>query len=771
MKVEINKNNYVVVEETGNNYDVVVAGGGLAGVCAALSAARLGCKVAFVQDRPVLGGNSSNECRVVVGSAGNYVAYAKETGIIDELLTEDRAKNHTRVYSACTNSTWDLILYDAIRKEKNIKLFLSTSATDVVLSKDKKKIAGVKCFQPQSEKNFILNADVFIDSTGDGTVAYKAGAEYRMGREARSEFNETQAPIKGDDYTMGSTLMFRAEDVGQPVPYTPPDWIQLYETNASLGYRIREHGHEDFSAGYWWIEIGNPPYEIIADNDKILHELYRHVLGVWNYIKNYRKGNENLVLDWVGSVPAKRESRRIVGDYILSENDIRDPKLFPDRVTYGGLFIDVHTMGAILATKELPEKTYTLNREALEEVVNPVFSIPLRSLYSKNIDNLLMAGRQISVTHVALGATRIMGSTSVQGQAVGAAAYLCKKYDVNPRDISSSHIDELQQLLLKQDCYIPSIKNEDDKDLARSAKVTTSSSAALKIDEGNVSNQVWERCRNAVFDACNLSRERLQTFPISSDYIDYIELLIESRLDKDSEIEVSLGTAETIWDIWNTEILKTLKATTQPVKSKDLSWVKLNIDQEVTPNKLYWISVKSEDGVFWAFNENPAPPGVTSTSRLIKKTEMQSGYYAMRIFPESRPYGSENIISGVARPEKWTNIWISDPSKGLPQHVELDFGKEVSFNTVYLAFDTNLNKIHIHTEALYFSPECVKDYKLLYDDKGSWKNLLSVTGNYYRRRVHNFENITSSKLRLVVNDVNGKQKTARLYEIRIYDEK
>ena len=770
MKEKINKNNYLIIEETGNNYDVVVAGGGLAGVCAAISAARLGCKVALVQNRPVLGGNSSSEIRVPLGGAGDFNSWARETGIIEELYNKDRVKNHKRVYVSQMNSIWDMVLYEAVRNENNIKLFLNTNAMSTVLSEDKRKISEINCFQIGSERNFVLKADIFIDATGDGTIAYEAGAETRMGRESSNEFNELLAPEESDSSTQGSSLLFCAKDAGQPVPFTSPDWVPCYTTNESLGFRFREHKHEDIYAGYWWIEIGNPPFDTILDDDKILHELIRQLLGVWNYIKNYRKiGADNLVLDWIGKVPGKRESRRIIGDHILCEGDIKEPKLFSDRVAYGGWFIDIHTPGGILATGKLPEPTFTRDKEAVEKALVSIYSIPFRCLYSKNVENLLMAGRQVSVSHVALGSTRLMATCAVMGQAVGTAAYLCKKYNTLPRNLYNNYINELQQLLLKQDCYIPSIKNEDKEDLTKFAKVASSSNSVLKFEEGKVSLETWERTRNVFFDACNLKTERIQLFPVSSDHIDTIELLIESKLEKNAEIEIVLGTAETIWDIWNTDRLKKIKVIKEIINLKNFKWLKFNINQKVLPHKLYWIMVKSEDGVFWAYNEEAVPTGIASASKVIKKFEMQNGYYAMHISPESYPYEASNIISGVTRPEKWTNLWISDPGKELPQYIELDFDKVVSFNTIYLTFDTNLNISHMYTPPLYKAPECIKDYELFYNLNGKWEQLLKIEDNYLRRRVHNFEQISSNKLKFVANATNG-EKSARLYEIRIYNE-
>jgi len=743
-------------------FDVIVIGGGLAGISAAVSAARLGCEVALVQDRSVLGGNSSSEIRVPICGACDFNPWARETGIIEELLNIDRAKNHKGIWLGLATSVWDLVLYETVKNEKKIRIFLNTSARDVILSnKVDKKIKKINCYQNGTEKEFTLEAEIFVDATGDGTIAFRAGAETRMGRESRKEFNEVLAPDKEDDYTQGSSLLFHTSNVGVAVPFKPPHGIPIYKIDDDLHHRT----HENIESGYWWIEVGCPPFNTITDNDKIYHELLKQLLGVWNHIKNYGNHNaENLVLDWVGAFPGKRESRRIVGDYILTENDVKESKLFDDRVAYGGWFIDIHTPGGILVNNEPPESTFGTSDEEIEKKHVYIYSIPFRSLYSKDIKNLLMAGRQVSVTHVALGTTRLMGTCATMGQAVGTAAYLCKKYSINPRELYKKHIKELQQLLLKQDCYIPHIENEDPKDLAKEAKVTSSSSAILKFEEGKI-GIVYEPPHQRYVFVSNLERERAQLFPVTTDYIDYVELLLESQIATQTEVELSLRKASNIWDFTSTENIKTIKTVMPPVKT---SWVRFDIKQKVEPGRFYWITVKSKEGVFWRYCEDSLA-GVVAASRIVKRWSLFKGYYSMRIFPDSSPYGPENIINGVTHPEKWTNIWISDQEKGFPQSIEVDFGKEKKFNSIYLIFDTGLSRSHVLTPPLFKAPECIKDYSIFYEYGGKWENLLEIKNNFHRRRVHHFGDISSKKLKLEAYSTNG-DRSARIYEIRVYYE-
>jgi len=583
-----------------------------------------------------------------------------------------------------------------------------------------------------------------------------------MGREAKGEFDETLAPDEADEYTMGSSLMFHAEDVGRPVPFVPPDWVPEYRTNEDFLHRT----HDDVKSGYWWIEVGNPPYNTIEDNDAIQQELLKQLLAVWNHVKNYGDhGAENLALDWIGSVPGKRESRRVMGDYILNERDVKGSAEFEDAVAYGGWFIDVHTMGGILAKDEPPEASFDGSLEKTDARQMYVYSIPYRCLYSKDVDNLMMAGRDVSVTQVALGTVRLMGTCATMGQAVGTAAGLCKKYGLNPRGIYREHMKELQQSLLKQDCYIPHIINDDREDLAREAKVSVTSSSPLRFEEGEIGIE-WDPPRQKYNYLSELSTERAQLFPVSADTIDRLEILLESRRTENAEVELNLYKAESIWDFRAEKSLKTVKAV---APADSLAWVKFDLGVTVEPKGLYWIGVKSEAEVYWRCGKNP-PTGTVGATRIVKRFAFHKGAYSMRLFPESTPYGGENILNGVVRPERWTNIWISDPDAGLPQSVELDFGEPQEFNTVYLTFDTNLNKSHMKTPGLYKPAQCIRDYALYYDEDGVWKSLSVVEGNYQRRMVHNFKAVKSPKIRLEIRGTNG-DPSARLYEIRVYNEK
>lgn len=741
-----------------DKYDIIVVGGGLAGVCAAIAASRHGCKTAIVQNRPVFGGNSSSEIRIQPTGANRCGGWARETGIIEELLIEERARNHDLFLNGRINSIWDLILYEWIKKEPNLTPYLNTHAIGVLME-NSNKISAVVCFQEGSERIFTLYGSFFIDCTGDGTIGAAAGAEFRYGRESQKEFNESLAPSEADDVVQGSSLLLRARDAGRNVPFTPPDWIEKYPTEESLHRRKHPRsksydGRVEF-AGYWWIEIGNP-FHIIDENEEIRDELLCHLLGVWDHIKNQGShGSEKAALEWVGMVPGKRESRRLVGDYILTENDVRDGALFYDRVAYGGWPIDIHTPGGILA-KGKPPEPLTGDPDLSQIFMIEPYSIPLRCLYSRNIMNLFMAGRNISVTHVALGTTRVMLTCSLIGQAAGTAAALCVKKNVTPRDIvKDPHLLwKLQQTLLKDDCYIIDMKNEDPYDFALKAKkVEATSSMQLTLDP--------------VDKFSSLNPFRSQIFPISGDFIQTLSLYLRSECSKESSIRLEILNAQDIWSFnKNGSPLKIIGIN---VPSNFEGWLKVPVNLEVRAHSLYQLNVYGKKEIFW-YHSKPLP-GVSAAYKKKgwKRWIHEKIVYALRVEPPSEPYGPENVINGVARPEKWTNIWISDPHEKFPQTITLHFNGYISINTVYLTFDTYLHENTHIFPPLYKVPECVRDYIIRAHSNNGWETVTNYKDNYHRRRKHNFRTINADKLQIEVKSTNGAE-TARIYEVRIYKE-
>lgn len=444
-------------------FDVAVIGGGVAGISAAVAAARHGANVVLVQNRAVLGGNASSEVHVPINGSyhfKNKFKVDRETGIVEELQLENIYYNPQMSWEV-----WDHVMYDYVTRHKNITLMLETHAIEAVMSGN--KIKKAICFQQSTESRVTIEADIFIDCSGDGQLAASAGAEFRYGREGKAEFGEKYAPDEPDGWVMGDSIQLSTMDMGRPVPFNPPSFAIKYDPS-----KMNKRGIAQLNCGFWWVELSSD-LDVILETDNNRHKLLAYLYGAWDYVKNSGKfpEAENLALNWVGSVIGRRESRRFMGDYILKESDLTEYKHFEDAVAYGGGWsLDEHCPGGL----ENPDEPASFFHQNFKKM----FEIPYRSLYSKNIDNLLFAGRNYSATHIALSGTRLIAMCGLMGQAVGSAATICLAKGVSPRGVYEKYINELQETLLRDDVFIPNRPAADALDLARGAKLSASSTSS-----------------------------------------------------------------------------------------------------------------------------------------------------------------------------------------------------------------------------------------------------------------------------------------------------
>lgn len=469
-------------------YDVVVIGGGLSGVCAAIAAARHGAKTAIVQERSVFGGNASSEIRMHVGGASCHWGKenAAETGILMELQLHNKYLNYDHNFSI-----WDGVLWSTVKDTENLDAYLNTVMYCV--HSNGKEIEAVECYQSTTESTYRMKGKIYIDATGNGSLGYFAGAEYRIGCEDVKTYGEQSARPVCNGETMGNTIMFCSRDTGHPVKFIKPEWAYTFDEE-DLEYRYHgditvyhdadkvvvlrpEESYEDHrdqlvekydsQSGYWWVELGGDWDDIIKQAEDIRYELYKCVYGIWDHIKNRGDhGAENYELIWVGNQPGIREGRRLEGMYTLTEGDIRANQVTEQDVAYGGWPMDEHTAAGLWAKGEIPSRVRSFDG---------FYGIPYGCYCSKTISNLMMAGRNIGASKLAMGSTRIMGTCAVGGQAAGTAAALAVAYGCSPSTLGKEHIQELRQTLLKDDCYIIGCRNEDKEDKALSAKVSASS--------------------------------------------------------------------------------------------------------------------------------------------------------------------------------------------------------------------------------------------------------------------------------------------------------
>lgn len=493
---------------------VIVAGGGMSGVCAALAAARNGASVILCQDRPVLGGNASSEIRMhVCGADGEGFRGAelanevREGGIIEELRLENAVRNPQG-----SNCMFDLILYEKCRAEENLTLLLNTTLTGVRMNGA--RIAAALARRESTEDLYEIEADIFIDCTGDGRLGAEAGARFVTGREGAEEYGESRAITERDKKHLGSSLLFMTRDMGRPMPFIPPPWVRRF-SEEDLKFR----SHKRWNYGYWWVEFGGL-MNTIKDNEAIRDELLAIMLGVWDHIKNSGNHPEsaNWALDWFGFVPGKRESRRFVGHHVLTQRDLEAATHFEDAIAYGGWSMDTHPPEGIDARERHP---------CTQPYTEYVYEIPLSSCVSANVENLMFAGRNISVTHIAFSSTRVMATCSAIGEGVGTFAALAVNQEaaahaeagelvgaqsragrgeshdatvLTPPASGNGHragidlgealgrpelIQATQQQLLRQGAFLPGRRLED-ANLAEEAVITASSERA----EGRAANVV-----------------------------------------------------------------------------------------------------------------------------------------------------------------------------------------------------------------------------------------------------------------------------------------
>jgi hypothetical protein len=454
----------------------------MSGVSCALAASRQGAKVILVQDRPVLGGNASSEIRMHIMGGNSYrpnkdlELEARESGIIEEIRLENAFRNPQR-----SPSMFDFILYEKCRAEPGLTLLLDTAVIKADVQGD--RITRIEALRTSTEDGFLVEAEIFVDCTGDGVLGALAGAAFMRGREDQAAFRETLALEEADTKTLGSTLLLMGRKHDRPMTFIPPPWARKF-TEADL--HLRKHATPEIDSGleygFWWMEWGGH-LDTLKQNDAIRDELLAIVMGVWDHIKNTGDhGAECWALDWFGAVPGKRESRRFIGQYVLSEHDLLSEVVHEDAIAYGGWSIDLHPPEGV----DRPEEPPCVNTFVLY-----LYDIPLRCCVGRDLENLMFAGRNISATHVAFASTRVMATCALMGEGVGVAAAYGVREKLPPSRLAADPkaIHAIRQELLRQDVYLVGAEYEGRGDLAHLATVRASSSTSQGPPENVLSGQ------------------------------------------------------------------------------------------------------------------------------------------------------------------------------------------------------------------------------------------------------------------------------------------
>jgi hypothetical protein len=711
--------------------DLVVVGGGLSGTCCAITAARAGINVVLVQDRPVLGGNSSSEVRLwVLGATshmGNNNRWAREGGVIDEILVENTFRN-----SEGNPIIFDTVLLEKVMNEKNIQLLLNTAVYEVT-KRDAETISSVKAFCSQNSTHYELSAPLFCDASGDGVVAFQAGAAFRMGAEPMEEFGEKFAPTNGYGELLGHSIYFYSKDVGKPVKFIAPAYAldDITKIPRYKRFNAKEHGCQ-----LWWIEYGGR-LDTVHDTEKIKWELWKVVYGVWNYIKN--SGNfpeaENLTLEWVGTIPGKRESRRFEGDYMLKQQDIVEQRTHDDAVAYGGWSIDLHPADGVFSEKPGCNQWHSKG----------VYQIPYRSMYSRNLSNLFLAGRIISVTHVAFGSSRVMATGACVGQTVGMAAAMCAAKKISIRAmLQNSNMHGLQQELLKVGHYIPGIVLKDEHDLAREAKVSASSEFVLHEIPANGN---W-------FSLNHAAAQMLPLQPITP-----LSIRTWVKAERDTTLTVELR--------YSSKAMNHTPDVTSERKEISLKQGEQEIEvsfSEGIPSQGYgFICFLKNDavqlresrlrvsGVLSVFNKINAAVsnygkqepqediGIDAFEFWCPGRRPNGANIAMKILRELKVFGADNIVNGINRPVSKPNAWAASLTDPDPRMM-LQWKEKKSIRKIVIDFDTDFD--HPMETVLMTHPEtampfCVQDVIVCDDAK---KQVYKITGNHQSQAIVDFEN-------------------------------
>jgi hypothetical protein len=676
--------------------DLAIVGGGMAGVCTAITAARAGISVVLIQDRPVLGGNASSEVRLwILGATshmGNNNRWAREGGVIDELLIENLYRNQEG-----NTLIFDTILLEKVKNEPNITLLLNTAVFDVEKS-DAHSIGKIHAFCSQNSTQYVVDALLFCDASGDGIVSFKAGAAFRMGAESKDEFGEQFAPDKEYGELLGHTLYFYSKKSDQPVSYTPPAFA-LSDIKEIPRYKVLSS--DEYGCRLWWIEYGGN-HDTVHDTETIKWELWKIIYGVWDYIKNSGEFQDvdNLTLEWVGTIPGKRESRRFEGHYMLKQQDIVNQVTFEDAVAFGGWSIDLHPAEGVYS--KLPGCNQYHSKG--------VYQIPYRCYISRDINNLFYAGRIISATHVAFGSSRVMATCAHGGQAVGMAAAMCINKGLQPIDIlSSENIRQLQQILNRAGQSIPNIPIDIKESLISQADVSLSSETSISTLPGD---GPW----------LTLDHSAAQILPMKKAVQYNFELTLAAS--EATILNCEFRTSSKATNHTPDENLEQVEIELHKGKQKVRFGFNTSLDQDkygfIVLLKNKRVQVKTTEyrqtAVLSVFNkkhlavsnqgaQNP-PKGSGFDAFEFWTPDRRPGgrNIAMKIQPPITDFGLEGFLNGYTRPTNKSNAWVADLSDPKPR-IEMRWEKPQKIHGLQLHFDTDFD--HPLESSLQGHPESI----------------------------------------------------------------
>lgn len=761
---------------------VLVLGGGLPGVCAAIQAAEMGVDVILVEQRMTLGGNCGPEIGVHPSDAHRFHPYMVSTGIVGKII-EDAAFVHAKTDSSDhhynVSMRWDTVMGKALERA-GVRVLRSHYAHTPYVKDG--KIVGVLCEDTLTYCRVLIHVTGYvIDDSGDGNVSERAGASFRTGREARSEFNEFLAPEQAEKTTMGASLVTLIRDTGRESPFYPESDIPPFYPGYGGECGPFEPSEGD-SLCFWFPTETGGDIDTIADGHTIYKRLRGHIDSAWNEMKNVkdRGGARNWEMVWCSSEMGKRESRRFIGDYVLNQNDLQVGRQFEDAIAVGGFAMDIH-----YPKPEWPEVV-----KVTYHLIPPVYTIPYRSIYSKDIGNLFFASRLLSVSHLAHGSVRLQRTLATIGQAAGMAAAMCVQYGITPRELyTQGHIPELQQRLLKWDATIPNVKNQDEADKARKATVSASS----EIPYGVTGALSFEKI-------CGVAGVELWDF---MDRINTCDVLLRNQSDRDVEIRCDLEhfVPDHPWQYhgerkffdyypkhneveWGSEhrtrFFKNIATVnvTVPMGFEGYVTIPFNVSvpakNPMTDDDRMAVVIRTDSNDIEIGRSDAHLSYMRSIQGITTWEDGDEAYLVGpgSVFAKISPtplYGeARQILNGHNRrfSENPHNMW--HPAQ-LPADLELTWEEPITAHEVYITFDT-LERVAWQMpfeDNSRASGQCVKKFRLTLL-RNKQIVFTREEGNHNRVAVVRFSEVDFDHLVLTVLETWDETRTPGVYEIRVY---
>ena len=755
--------------------DILVIGAGLAGICASIQAARLGLDVVLAEKSLVLGGNSGPDAGVHPSGAHRFHAFAAETGIIEELCETaawQGAKTATDEMHYNSSMLWDGVL-DRALVDAGVTVLRSHYARDGIVENGKITSVILEDTGTYHTRTVHVGTAV-VEASGDGSVAAKCGAGWRMGRESQKEYGERLAPEEADGVTMGSSVVALVRKTDRPVGFIPPPGTPPFSPGYG-DYPSFRPGRLESLRFFFPTETGGQG-DTIEDEPEIYRKALDQLYSAWDYVKNIKYVEEarNWELTWVGPRVCKRESRRFWGDYTLTQTDVERGGIFPDAVAYCGFAEDIH-----YPRPENPEYV-----RIVYHGIPPIYTIPYRCTVSRDIGNLFFASRLLSVSHIAHGTTRLQRTLSAVGQAVGVAAALCKKYVCTPRDIYSDHLEELQQTLLWKDGTVPGLANHDPLDKARFAQISADDELCFRPDTADRWQPLDPPCGVMLWDWPT----RLESTAFLLRNAGNAPAEVKARLllrrweqgwkphESSPGFPYEAVRNEVEWADNNAcAIFKEVAQASAAVPpGEGLARFDWNIDlipkQSTVDEERYLVELSGSDQVSLAVDDR-----FFDCARFVVRRgdayEASPCCPVMNLTP-TLPLGeAANVIDGVSRRFSYNPIHMWRTSTPAPHALTLRWGSPQEISMLQITFDTLQRTFHEMPLdcGKRAAPQCVRDYDVEVLDGAEWRSVLSIRDNYHRFRRHRLDTpLHTDALRLNVLSTWDAAKPVCVYEVRVY---